>query len=122
MGSAPRADRAGGRGNPDCEPHNTQAWVVHVSPQRLELFTDRACNTGAVDPFNREMYVGLGCAIENLLLAAEPNGYQATLRLLPDPRSAGPCGDDRAVSRAGAQVRALRADTASPHDRGAYAS
>jgi hypothetical protein len=66
-------------------PHNTQAWVFHVSSQRIELFADRARNIGAVDPFNREMYVGLGCAIENMLLAAEANGYQATVRLLPVP-------------------------------------
>jgi hypothetical protein len=66
-------------------PHNTQAWAFHVAPQRIELFADRARNIGAVDPFNREMYVGLGCAIENMLLAAEANGYQATVRLLPEP-------------------------------------
>ncbi|MEO8966443.1 MAG: hypothetical protein ABI355_02530 [Solirubrobacteraceae bacterium] len=66
-------------------PHNTQAWIFRVSPQRIDLFADRSRNIGAVDPFRREMYVGLGCAIENLILAAGPNGYQTKLTLLPTP-------------------------------------
>lgn len=65
--------------------HNTQAWVFHVSPQRVDVFADRSRNIGAVDPFRREMYVGLGAAVENLLQAAPANGYTANLRLLPSP-------------------------------------
>jgi hypothetical protein len=30
-----------------------------------------------VDAFVREMHLGLGCAIENMLVAAGPNGYDA---------------------------------------------
>lgn len=66
-------------------PHNTQAWIFRVSPQRIDLYADRSRNIGAVDPFRREMYVGLGCAVENLMLAAPANGYQAKLTLLPTP-------------------------------------
>lgn len=66
-------------------PHNTQAWVFRVSPRRIELFADGARAIGAVDPFHRELHVGLGCAIENMLLAAAANGYRAALRLLPEP-------------------------------------
>jgi hypothetical protein len=63
--------------------HNTQAWVFHVSPQRIDVFADSSRNIGAVDPFRREMHVSLGAALENLLLAAPANGYTAKLRLLP---------------------------------------
>jgi hypothetical protein len=31
------------------------------------------------------MYIGLGCAIENLLIAAAAYGYQPGLVLMPDP-------------------------------------
>lgn len=31
------------------------------------------------------MHVGLGCTVENLVLAAAPRGYQADLTLLPGP-------------------------------------
>ena len=64
-------------------PHNSQPWVFQVSPERIDLFADRSRNIGAVDPLRREMYVGLGAALENLMLAAPANGYRADLRLLP---------------------------------------
>jgi hypothetical protein len=66
-------------------PHNSQPWVFQVSPERIDLFADRSRNIGAVDPLRREMYVGLGAALENLMLAAPANGYRADLRLLPTP-------------------------------------
>ncbi len=66
-------------------PHNTQAWIYRVSAGRIDLYADGARNIGAVDPARREMYVGLGTALENLMLAAPANGYRATLTLLPTP-------------------------------------
>jgi hypothetical protein len=38
---------------------------------------------GAMDPLGREMYLSLGCALENLVLAAKAHGYSAEVRLLP---------------------------------------
>jgi hypothetical protein len=64
-------------------PHNSQPWVFHVSPHQIDVFADSARNIGAVDPLRREMYVGLGAALENLMLAAPANGYRADLQLLP---------------------------------------
>jgi hypothetical protein len=66
-------------------PHNSQPWVFQVSPERIDVFADRARNIGAVEPLHREMYVGLGAALENLMLAAPANGYPADLQLLPTP-------------------------------------
>jgi hypothetical protein len=66
-------------------PHNAQAWAFRVSPARIELFADRSRAIGAVDPLDRELYVGLGAALENLLLAAEANGYTAKVSLVPSP-------------------------------------
>ncbi len=65
-------------------PHNTQAWVFRVSASRIDLFADRKRSIVAIDPFDREMYTGLGAALENLMVAAPANGYRARLRLLPD--------------------------------------
>ncbi|MEI8326207.1 MAG: hypothetical protein WCH44_12750 [Betaproteobacteria bacterium] len=65
-------------------PHNTQPWLFHVSESRIDLFANTQRNIGAIDPDLREMVVGLGCALENLLLAAAANGYVAELNLLPD--------------------------------------
>jgi nitroreductase len=65
-------------------PHNTQPWRFRVTPSRIDLFADTTRNIGATDPFRREMYVGVGCALENLLLAAHAQGYAASLALTPD--------------------------------------
>ncbi|MFQ5615333.1 MAG: hypothetical protein ACE5GO_02595 [Anaerolineales bacterium] len=66
-------------------PHNAQPWLFRVTETRVDLFADTTRNIGAIDPYLREMYVGVGCALENLLLAARANGYAHTLTLLPDP-------------------------------------
>ena len=66
-------------------PHNSQAWVFRTTPSRVDVFADRQCSLGALDPFDREMYVELGCALENMLQAAPAHGYRPTRRLLPTP-------------------------------------
>ena len=65
-------------------PHNSQPWLFHVTQTQIDLFSDRRRNLGTVDPFLIEMHIGLGCALENLLLAAVANGYTSQVTLLPD--------------------------------------
>jgi hypothetical protein len=69
-------------------PHNTQPWLFQVTPSQINLFADRRRSIGAIDPFLREMHIGLGCALENLLLAAAANGYIPKVTLLPDASDA----------------------------------
>ena len=64
-------------------PHNTQPWRFKVSNSAVELHIDRQRNVGALDPYLREEFIGMGCALENLLLTAPPNGYSASLSLAP---------------------------------------
>jgi hypothetical protein len=64
-------------------PHNTQPWIFHLSDSRIDLFADTSRNIGSFDPFLREMQVGLGCAIENLAIAAPANGYGCSIELMP---------------------------------------
>jgi hypothetical protein len=66
-------------------PHDTQPWLFRVSASRIEMFADPNRRIGAIDPYLREMHIGLGCALENLLLAADANGYSYHLSLLPEP-------------------------------------
>ncbi|HST43153.1 MAG TPA: hypothetical protein VLK58_26745 [Conexibacter sp.] len=66
-------------------PHNSQAWAFHVQDDQIDLFADHDRSTGALDPFGRELQVGLGAALENLLLAAPAHGYRAVTRLRPTP-------------------------------------
>ena len=72
-------------------PHDTQPWLFDVRENVITLFADRTRNLGTFDPFRREMHLGLGAAIENLVLAARAFGFAAkvipaegTLSLSPD--------------------------------------
>ncbi|MGF1529188.1 MAG: Acg family FMN-binding oxidoreductase [Candidatus Competibacterales bacterium] len=62
-------------------PHNTQPWLFKVMEGRIELYADTIRNLGAFDPYLREMHLGLGCAVENMALAATANGYEAEVTL-----------------------------------------
>ncbi|MGA8646013.1 MAG: hypothetical protein WB628_04160 [Candidatus Sulfotelmatobacter sp.] len=64
-------------------PHNTQPWLFKVTNSSIELYIDTTRNVGALDPFLREEHIGMGCALENLMLAAAAHGYHATATLLP---------------------------------------
>ena len=60
-------------------PHNTQPWKFHLLPDAVDVYADTSRRIGAIDPLLREMYIGGGCAIENLLLSAEAAGYRWSL-------------------------------------------
>ncbi|MGP8173277.1 MAG: Acg family FMN-binding oxidoreductase [Terracidiphilus sp.] len=64
-------------------PHNTQPWLFKVTPSSIEVSIDTGRNVGALDPYLREEHIGIGCALENLMLAAAANGYQASATLYP---------------------------------------
>jgi hypothetical protein len=64
---------------------NVQPWQFTAAPDRIDVHADPARRQGALDPFDRELYVGLGCAVENIALAAAAHGRQARVRLMPDP-------------------------------------
>ena len=66
-------------------PHNSQPWLFRVTPTRIDLFADLERNLGTVDPLRRELHIGVGCALENLMLAAPAKGYVPRLNLRPDP-------------------------------------
>lgn len=63
--------------------YNTQPWLFHVTGSRIDVYADTRRNLGAFDPYLREMYFSLGCAIENLILAAQAEGYAPSLTLMP---------------------------------------
>ena len=64
-------------------PHNTQPWLFRVTDSSIDLYLDPKRYPGALDPYLREEHIGMGCALENLMLAAPANGYAASATLLP---------------------------------------
>ena len=69
-------------------PHDSQPWLFHVTDTHIDLFADTRRNIGLADPFLSEMHIGLGCGLENLVLAAPANGYAPQVTVLPDPTNA----------------------------------
>jgi len=51
-----------------------------IADNAITVFADRVRNLGTFDPFRREMHLGLGAAIENLVLAARAFGIAADVR------------------------------------------
>jgi hypothetical protein len=66
-------------------PHNSQPWLFRLSDQQIDLYVDTQRNIGTIDPFLREMTIGAGAALANVLLAARATGYQPDLKLMPSP-------------------------------------
>ncbi|MDO4768972.1 MAG: nitroreductase [Brachymonas sp.] len=57
--------------------HNTQPWRFAVDGSCLFIYPDLTRRLPVVDADDRELFVSLGCAAENLCLAASQRGYAA---------------------------------------------
>jgi hypothetical protein len=55
--------------------HNTQPWKFAIKETAIEIHPDHARRLAVVDPNDRELWISLGCALENLLIAARAAGY-----------------------------------------------
>ena len=66
-------------------PHNSQPWALHVTESGIDLHADFTRSLGTIDSLLREMHIGLGCALENMVIAAQVSGRAAAIQLLPDP-------------------------------------
>ena len=58
--------------------HNSQPWKFYVHDSSIEVVPDFTKALPVVDENHRELYISLGCAVENLCLAAKEKGYQPT--------------------------------------------
>jgi hypothetical protein len=57
--------------------HNTQPWKFGLSPDVISIQPDLSRRTPVVDPDEHHLWVSLGCATENLVLAAAALGKHA---------------------------------------------
>lgn len=65
-------------------PHNSQPWKFIIRDKTIDVLADDARNLGAIDPRRREMMIGLGCCIENMVLGASAVGITPLLNVFPD--------------------------------------
>ena len=94
---------------------NSQPWAFSVQGNRVHLIADLSRGQLVADPDRRELYISLGCALENLLVAAEHFGFRHGVSYFPEPEN-----DELAVTvlfapggvpshaRAGATLSAIR--------------
>jgi nitroreductase len=71
---------------------NTQPWTFTVTASQVSLFAALERELPVADPYRRELHVSLGCALENLLVAAEHFGFGHRVAYFPAPE------DDRLVA------------------------
>ncbi|MCB0195077.1 MAG: Tat pathway signal protein [Anaerolineae bacterium] len=57
--------------------HNTQPWQFALTEDAIEIHPDYTRRLPVVDPDDRELWISLGCALENFLIAARAAGYAA---------------------------------------------
>lgn len=55
--------------------HNTQPWKFAIKDNAIEIHPDYSRRLPVVDPHDRELWISLGCSLENLLVAAHASGY-----------------------------------------------
>ncbi len=94
--------------------HNTQPWRFALREDGVRILPDPARRTEVVDPDDHHLFISLGCAAENLMLAAAAHGR-------PGGMSLEPAGIDVALGHGAAEVSPLYdAIPARQSTRGAY--
>lgn len=70
-------------------PHNLQPWSVQLEGvDSLSLYHDMDRRLPATDPYDRQITIGLGCFLEQMVLAAGAGGHKVDVSLYPQ----GPAG------------------------------
>ena len=64
--------------------HNTQPWKFAIRGNTIRVLPDYSRRLAVVDPQDRELWISLGCVLENLDIAARSVGYETEFTL-PTP-------------------------------------
>ncbi len=64
--------------------HNTEPWQFEVRADLIDVFMDESRWLKVADDDQRELHISVGCALENLLVAAEHFGLGHAVEYLPD--------------------------------------
>lgn len=63
--------------------HNTQPWTFEVAPDSITIRADLTRRCPVVDPDDAHLFKSLGCAAENLVIAAAAQGLDTDVRFDP---------------------------------------
>jgi len=66
--------------------HNSQPWKFKLEENSITIFPDYQRVLPIADPDNHELFISLGCALENLIIAAGHFGYHTDIEMkMEDP-------------------------------------
>ncbi len=59
--------------------HNSQPWKFSVTNDSISVFADKSRWLQVADADQRELYMSIGCTLENLIVAADHFGYNSSV-------------------------------------------
>lgn len=63
--------------------HNTQPWLFRLTGDTIDILPDPGRRTPVVDPDGHHVFVSLGCAAENLVIAARATSHTCEIDDVP---------------------------------------
>jgi hypothetical protein len=63
--------------------HNTQPWKFSIKNNSILIYPDYSRGLHVVDPDDHALFISLGCALENLIIAVNHIGYSAKVECFP---------------------------------------
>lgn len=65
-------------------PHNRQPWLMDLSLEgQVTIHRDTTRDLPMTDPFNRQIFIGMGCFLETLKISATETGHSVDFDVLP---------------------------------------
>ena len=55
--------------------HNSQPWLFKIKDNSVEIYIDESRKLPQADPLGRDLYISIGCMLENLIIAARYFGF-----------------------------------------------
>ncbi len=86
--------------------HNTQPWRFEIGEELIRIVPDFSRRCPMVDPDDHHLYVSLGCAAENMVLAAASKGWDTKVEI----RSSGSVHSVDIMLRSGTPIASPLAD------------
>jgi hypothetical protein len=66
--------------------HNAQPWKFIIKENTILLLPESTRALSKSDPFDRQLFISLGCALENLLIAADYYHFDTEVKYVPPDR------------------------------------
>jgi len=62
--------------------HNAQPWLFKINESSIEVHPNHEKSLSVVDSDDRELFISLGCAVENLCIEASNQGYTSKVTIV----------------------------------------